>query len=395
MDTLETSDLVDGLIRIGETLGSSDSIDRQMNTLCRAVTSILKCDRSSIMLWDGKYFYGKYAYGHEPEVADLIPLFRSRPGTSRLQKAIRDGTCLFIPNATSDPATSKIAELGRMRAVVIAPVIHPDGSPLALMTAEYNNDITTLNETGEQLILGAAQMAQMALLAERERVIRIRTAASRRELVGELTQAEDAERSRISREIHDDSMQRVLALRLKLSALANTTDDPATKRALEQLAEQGASTAGSLRNLLQNLHPRGLENDGLAVAVEDALTRAAVGPGWNFTVENELEVEPTSEVRTVLYRAALVAFTSIETQANATQVEVRLRTVERGTEMLISNDGLGFDPAAIGSEESTLASMRKRVEHTGGILEIDSAPDAGTVMKIWIPLQIVDRSRHR
>lgn len=385
MDTLDNRLLVDGLVRIGETLASGASIHEQMTTMCRVVASILECDRSSIMIWDGQYYWGRYNYGNPPDIAAEFREYRARIYAPLISRVVKTGSYQVINDALNDPATEKIAHRARINAIVVAPIANPNGSPLAFMTAEFSERIGQFDRTRGDIVQGTARLAQIALLANQARISRIREIANRRELVGDLIRSEDAERSRLSREIHDDSIQRVLALHLKLSALCDQSTDPVTRKALEGLTQASALAADSLRDLLGNLHPRGLEDDGLARSLERALRRFAVGTGWRFEVESKLAIEPTTEIETVLYRSALQAFTSIEIHASATWVLVQLQGRDRGTEMVITNDGNGFDVSKLDPGTSQLFETIARVELMSGTVDIESGADTGTTMRIWIP----------
>ena len=180
MDTLDNRLLIDGLVKIGETLAASTTIDEKLTTLCEVVASILECDRSSIMVWDGQYYWGRYNYGHPPDIAAIFRNYRTRIDAPLVARVIESGTYAVINDTLENPATPRVAKAARINAIVVAPITHLDGSPLAFMTAEFNERIGRFDGVQGEIVLGAARLAQTALLADAARVARVLSFARRR-----------------------------------------------------------------------------------------------------------------------------------------------------------------------------------------------------------------------
>jgi signal transduction histidine kinase len=150
----------------------------------------------------------------------------------------------------------------------------------------------------------------------------------------------------------------------------------------------------SLRHLMFELHPYVLDRDGLAPALRLYLDEEAKLEGSPaYYLDSRITVEPSADIRIVLYRVAQEALANVRKHARASRVDVCLDERENGFSIRITDDGVGFD--AGDRPESPeghlgLTSMRDRAEMTGGVLSISSGPDRGTVVDIWIPDRVRD-----
>lgn len=210
----------------------------------------------------------------------------------------------------------------------------------------------------------------------------------RRRLLAHLVQAQESERRRIAAEIHDDSIQVVTALAMRLGMLAAKATDPAT-RSMAQESERTAQVAiARLRSLLFELRPPALEHNGLVPALQELRLRFRQDWDFEWSLESDLEEEPPVAVRIVLFRVAQEALTNARKHARATTVQVRVSGVDGGVRLEVVDDGAGFDPDDRGASRAGhlgLVSMRERVELASGWWEIESVPGAGTTVRAWVP----------
>ncbi len=214
-----------------------------------------------------------------------------------------------------------------------------------------------------------------------------RTDAERRRLLAHLVQAREEERARIAADIHDDPLQKVAALKLRVGLLRELATTPRQEEQLDVLDRTIGQVIASLRGLLFELRPITLDRDGLAAALRELLQRAGEEAGFGFALRDELEAEPPLEVRVVCYRIAQEAIANVRKHAQASFIEVHLASEGSGTRVRIRDDGRGFDPARIPPRPGHLGlpDMRERAELAGGWLRVESAPGAGTTVEFWIP----------
>ena len=213
-----------------------------------------------------------------------------------------------------------------------------------------------------------------------------RSDEQRRRLLSKLVASQEEERIRIAHDIHDDSIQVMTAVGMRLEVLRRRLHDPEDLRVVEQVAETVTSTIARLRNLLFELRPPALDREGLGAALRMYLTGSSPTAVWEL--DDRLSREPPPEVRAVLYRIAQEALANVRKHARASRVAVALRDEGEGALVEVRDDGVGFDPGeAEASRPGHLGviSMRERAELAGGWCRVESAPGRGTVVRAWLP----------
>jgi PAS domain S-box-containing protein len=209
----------------------------------------------------------------------------------------------------------------------------------------------------------------------------------RQELLGHLVRAEEAERLRISSDIHDDSIQAMAAAGLRLQQLRKRVTTSTEVEALDKLEEAIEGSIDRLRHLMFDLRPINLDRAGLAAALRVQLERIRSDVGLEFEVENRVTTEPPSETRFILYRIAMEALVNVRKHARAHRVQVRLADVNHGWHVQIDDDGDGFEPPNGGSVPGHLGltAMRERAQIAGGWWKMESRPGSGTSISFWLP----------
>ncbi|MCP3469505.1 histidine kinase [Bradyrhizobium sp. CCGUVB1N3] len=210
-----------------------------------------------------------------------------------------------------------------------------------------------------------------------------------RYLAGRLIHAQDEERQRIARELHDDVGQRVASLSIGLSSLRRRLpDSPDTTRAeLARLQRMTVDLAEDMRDLSHGLHQGVLEHAGLPEALRERCEEITRGSNTSIDLDvAEGCTEVRDDVKLCLYRVAQEALRNIAKHAHARTGRISVAREDGQIVMKIADDGEGFDANASGSQCGLgLLSMRERVRMLGGTFEIKSAPQAGTIATICIP----------
>ncbi|MEA2377731.1 MAG: hypothetical protein QOD13_1638 [Thermoleophilaceae bacterium] len=212
--------------------------------------------------------------------------------------------------------------------------------------------------------------------------------AERRILVGQLINAHEEERKRIVEDLHDDPVQAVVALRMRLETLVARTTQPELARELDGLRKDAAAAAERLRRLLFEIQPVELDTSEVAVALRVCLEQASAETGLEYELEDRTSRRPTQGIRTLLYRVGREALANVRKHAQASRVDVHLDDDSDGFSLKVRDDGTGFD-AAQGLRARPghlgLPAMREQVEITGGRLKLESQPGAGTALQVWLP----------
>jgi PAS domain S-box-containing protein len=233
-----------------------------------------------------------------------------------------------------------------------------------------------------------AKLAEAAL-REREHELR-RSHKQIRELAGRLLTAQEEERRRISRELHDDFNQRVAALSISLSRVRQRIParDESTLSLLSATQERTNELADGIRSLSHRLHPATLEHAGLPAALKALITE------WSRLEQIKVELSLSEgarvlprEVGLCLFRVAQESLRNIAKHASADRVEVVLSTDSDAARLAVRDWGCGFDSElARGGGGLGLVSMEERVRLMQGEVAIASAPGAGTEVLVTIPL---------
>ncbi|SDJ59681.1 Histidine kinase-, DNA gyrase B-, and HSP90-like ATPase [Nonomuraea maritima] len=199
-------------------------------------------------------------------------------------------------------------------------------------------------------------------------------------LVTRLVNAQEVERRRIERNIHDGVQQQLVALIAGLElARAVGAADPGM---LSDLREQARQTLTDLRELAAGIHPSSLSEGGLVEAVEERCSRLPV----RTTVISSPSLRArrfADEVEGAMYFTVSESVANALKHAEATEIEVRLTHDDGRLRATVTDDGKGFDTGATGRRG--LATLADRLDALGGGLTVDSAPGEGTRVNAWVP----------
>lgn len=239
--------------------------------------------------------------------------------------------------------------------------------------------------------------------AERERLVTSLTRAQQEmaALQDELALAQRhsgaiAERTRISRDIHDTVAQGLSSIRLLAHAEANRTNDFSAIRTLGQVATLAGDSLADVRRIVAALTPAQLEDDALPAALQRMLDRLHEETGLHaeLHVDDTLPILPT-EVEVALLRTAQSALGNIRLHASASRVVMSLIDAEDAVRLDIIDDGTGFDVAAWeqsgggASSSYGLQFMRSRLRELGGGLDVESTTGEGTAISAHLPIHPV------
>ena len=281
----------------------------------------------------------------------------------------------------------------------------PQGATLAVAVAAVIAVLATSNQLGpfvEQtptdsalnlqlyIIFAALTTCCLAAIVSERRHTTLELAKSQRREGERAAQ----ERQRIARDLHDSVSQSLFSTTLHVRTAQHAleleefdTDGPVG----EELREIGQLTRGALaemRALIFELQPGALAEEGLVAALAKQASALSAREGLVIEVDGPTGRLPIgAEVEEQLYRVGQEALTNVVKHARATSATVRIAATDNTVSIEVSDDGRGFDPAAVGPDHFGLRSMRGRVADLGGRLEITSAPGRGTVLRVEVPAQ--------
>ncbi len=218
--------------------------------------------------------------------------------------------------------------------------------------------------------------------------------ASLHHYIGAITAAQEEERRRVARDLHDVTLQSLIALKQRLQLAAPTVTDGVQHAALDEMERLADSTIEDLRRTMRALRPIYLEDLGLVPALEMLAREASQASlAVDFRAQGRVERLGTA-AELALYRIAQEALTNVERHAHATRATLSLTFSTRLARIEISDDGVGFTPPASPGAFAAqghfgLLGMRERADLIGAGLEILSAPGRGTTVRIDLPLAAI------
>jgi signal transduction histidine kinase len=208
-------------------------------------------------------------------------------------------------------------------------------------------------------------------------------------LVEHLVNAQEEERRRIALDVHDDSIQAMAAIGIRLQVLRRREPNHQLAERIASIEDAVTESIARLRNLLFQLESPSLDQQGLARTLTRYLAEAFPESIPKTRVRNRLTDEPLGHIRVIAYRISQEALNNVRKHAHAAVVTVTLGQENDGLLVAIHDDGKGFRPTEA-LERSLpghlgLRAMEERARIAGGWLRVESAPDEGTKVTFWLP----------
>jgi signal transduction histidine kinase len=200
--------------------------------------------------------------------------------------------------------------------------------------------------------------------------------------------AAEQERSRWARELHDETLQALAVLRMRLASAMREESAEALRRAAQTAVEQIDEEIVKLRRLITELRPASLDAIGLEAALEALAEQHQETSGIEIACCFDLpeaELAPPPLLETAVYRLVQEGLNNISKHSNARRAELDVRAAQGGIAIEVSDDGVGFDPSAV-SEGFGLVGMRERAALLGGTFEVASSKGSGTRLQARLPL---------
>ena len=258
--------------------------------------------------------------------------------------------------------------------LVSAVIVRPAGEPLLFA---IGRDVTEQRATETELVQTLTVLRRID--------------AERRGLLSRLVTAQEEERRRIALELHDDPVQKLAAVGMRLEVLGRSLAGTPHEERVRDASESVHLTIHRMRRLMFELRPATLDRAGLVAATRELLDGMTEG-GIEVRLQSFLTCEPRMEDRILAYRIVQEALANIARHADATQVDVLMDERDDGLYIRITDDGRGFDVDTTAAEDGHLGltGMRERAEVAGGWWRVSSAPGDGTLVESWLPRRCQD-----
>jgi signal transduction histidine kinase len=317
----------------------------------------------------------------------MVSLLGGAAGAARVEAWVRVGAELrpaaVWPRGSAPSAVVELNGAAELPALDVparmVPVRHGDDLLGAISLSKPPQEPLTGTEDSllQHLASQASLVMRNAQLTAELRATIEELLASRRRLV----EAQDAERRRIERNLHDGAQQQLIALAIQLGLLAESADDPdLIRQAIPDLKAQLSTALDDLRALARGIYPPLLAEQGLVMALRTQAARSPVP----VVLEADQIGRYSQDAESTVYFCTLEALQNVAKHARALAVTVRLSGSAGTLEFSVSDDGAGF-PAAATRRGSGLQGMSDRLAAHGGTLTVTSQPGHGTTITGRLP----------
>jgi len=298
---------------------------------------------------------------------------------SKVGRVLERGRSERVESVLDDPEVDR--EVARRMGVTTAlyvPLV-VDGRAIGVIAA-HDKVAPDPRFTEEDLRVGESLAKRAAIAVQLSQRVS-------REAMRLVVEAQELERARLARELHDETGQALTSILLGLKSLERVLDTDEEREALTSVRDLVVSTLQDVRRLAVELRPSALDDFGLAPAVE-RLVDAHRAEG-SAVIDLELQLGDDRlppDVETTMYRIVQEALTNIAKHAGAARVSILLTRKEQAAVVVVEDDGGGFDPDAA-TAGLGLAGMRERVALVGGRLRVETRRGQGTTIAAEVPLR--------
>jgi signal transduction histidine kinase len=363
-------------------VGGELQLDRILELIVKRGRALVEARAVLIALRDGDDMHVVAAAGNVPaEVREsVVPVVASLAGEALETRQARR----VDPGATGLRAPWAKA-LGA-HAELVVPLVFRDRSLGVIAAFDGMGQNPTFSDEDELLMLAFAASAATAVATGQHVVAE----GTRRSL-----EASERERSRWARELHDETLQEMGALKLVLATARRSDDVAALHTTIDGGVDQLTGAIARLRALITDLRPAALDQLGAGPALEALVERVRRQSGIGVLLQVDLAYEagraaarPTPDVESTIYRVAQEALTNAVKHADAGRIDVDVREDGDAVEIVVRDDGQGFDAdAAASSAGFGLLGMRERIALAGGTLNVVSSPGEGTEVRARVPVR--------
>ncbi|MGB2875394.1 MAG: GAF domain-containing sensor histidine kinase [Gaiellaceae bacterium] len=367
---------LESLNDIGNALVTETDLDRLLDLIARRLRELLDARIVTVALPAGGDELRFAAVAGEA-AEELVGQTVNRSG-SKSGRVIERGTSERVDSVLDDPDVSpEVTRLLAVRTGLWVPLV-ARGEAIGVIAAHDKlGPDARFSDTDLRLAETFATRAAIAVdLSER----------IARDALRRVVDAQELERRRLSRELHDETGQALTSILLGLKGLEEQLDSNEAKAAAADLRELVVATLQDVRRLAVELRPSALDDFGLVAALEHLTSSFAEQTGIPIDFGAALgEERLPGEVETALYRIVQEALTNVVKHAKARRVSIAVTRMEHSVKAVVEDDGQGFDPVERPGGFGLLG-MRERLALLGGRLRIESSAGAGTTIAADVPL---------
>ena len=372
---------LESLNEVGNALATETDLDRLLDLVARRLQELLDARVLTVLLpAGGEHLRVVAAAGEEGEELVGRTVARSASKSGRvLERGVSERVESVLDDPDVDPDLTRL--IGARTGLWVPLLVR--GQAIGVIEAHDKlGPEPRFSDTDLRLAETFASRAAVAVdLSER----------IARDALRRVVDAQELERRRLARELHDETGQALTSILLGLKSLEETLQTEESRAATARLRELVVATLQDVRRLAVELRPSALDDFGLVAALEHLTSSFSEQTGIAVDFAVALGTEGSDErlpgeVETALYRIVQESLTNVIKHARARRVSIALTRMEGFVTAVVEDDGQGFDPDA-GGNGFGLIAMRERLSLLGGRLKIESSPGAGTTIAADVPLR--------
>lgn len=327
-----------------------------------------------------------------------IGLLKDRPASQQMFRKLKKSHEIFYDNLPMESKTGR-----HQQVEVVANLYQEDGHPVIqcnirdITSRKLAEEMSTRNLKLRREIVRRRKVEEdlRANRNEQSRLLRQSRSQQKqlRDLSHRILNAEEEERKRISRDLHDVITQTLVGINVHLDVLkqGNTASPAAFRRQISKTQLLVKKAVVIVHDFARQLRPAMLDDLGLIPALRADMERFMAETGIRVSLEASAEIDQSATlVRTALYRIAQAALANVSRHAKASLVDIRIETRETIIRMIIRDNGRGFvvsdDAGSMKKNRLGLIGMKERAEMIGGTFQVDSGPGGPTTVTVEIPV---------
>jgi two-component system, NarL family, sensor histidine kinase DevS len=360
---------LEGLNEIGAALASEVELEPLLDLVARRMRELVGARIVLIALPDAR---GSLAVSAAAGRDDLVGIAIDR-STSKVGRVLERGHTERVDAVVDDPEVDQrvARELGVTSAMYLPLTVR--GTPIGVVAVH--------DKLGTDARFDEADVRLAESLVSRAAIAVDLSERVSRDALRRVVDAQELERARLARELHDETGQALTSILLGLKHLDDVVETDEAREATASIRELVASTLQDVRRLAVELRPSALDDFGLVAAVERLAANLSEQSDLVVDLEAQLgDRRLPPEAETALYRIVQEALTNVVKHAAAHRVSITLVRKEASAVVVIEDDGRGFDPEAVRAGALGFTGMRERVELVGGRLTVEASPGAGTTL---------------
>jgi signal transduction histidine kinase len=362
---------------VARAVGFETDLDRVLELVVKRGRALVAADSLLVLLEENGRLAVAAAAGEvgAGAVGAAVP-----PEASLLGDVVTSGKSTHVADLADRPGHALDAIAEGARSALVVPLGFRDRARGVLVALNSGHGSRAFESDEEHVLTSFGASAAIA----------IATAQSvEAERLKHSIRASESERQRWARELHDETLQQLGALKLMLESAYRSGRPEAIQDAVERSLDQLTSSITSLQGLITELRPAALDELGLEPALEALVRRTSARFGLEVNASFELasaggRSRLSGEIESTAYRLVQEAINNVVKHAQAGRIQVKVIEAGGSVHLTVRDDGNGFDPSSTDGGFG-LIGMQERVELVGGRLSIESARGRGTVVRAELP----------